>query len=83
MSSKLTIDEMAAELRICTRTFRRLIKKRNIPHYRVGRALRFDRSEVEACFRVAGDERSADHARPTPRPTRPHRGRFADRLGLD
>ena len=48
MSKPLTTEEMAAELRFCTKTFRRYVRKYNIPHGGLGRNMRFDRDEVWA-----------------------------------
>lgn len=42
----LTIKEMEDVLGVSSNTFRRLLKDEELPHYRVGRQLRFDLPEV-------------------------------------
>ncbi len=47
----MTTSEVAKYLRVHIRTLRRLIAHREIPHIRVGRSIRFFRSEIQAMGR--------------------------------
>jgi excisionase family DNA binding protein len=42
----LTLDELAAHLRLSQRTIRRLVAARRLPCVRIGRQLRFDPADV-------------------------------------
>ena len=42
----LTIEELAALLKVSPRTIRRIIKRRELPVIRIGRQLRFRRGSV-------------------------------------
>jgi len=54
MKSLLTVDELAAELRICERTARQLISERALPILRVGRCVRIRRSDLDAFLATKG-----------------------------
>jgi hypothetical protein len=45
---KLTLEEMAAELKVCPRTMKKYTSEYGIPHGGLGRDLRFDADEVWA-----------------------------------
>ncbi len=42
----LTLPEVASALRVSPKTIRRLVAGRGLPHYRLGRVLRFDPADV-------------------------------------
>lgn len=48
----LTFDEARALLNVSTRTMRRFVAERRIRHYKVGKALRFYASDVDAFLRA-------------------------------
>jgi excisionase family DNA binding protein len=50
----MTAAEVAAFLRVHIRTIRRLVAHREIPCIRVGKSVRFFRSEIESMGRKAG-----------------------------
>ena len=60
MAQRLTLEEMAAELRFTPKTLRKYITLYKIPHAGLGRDLRFDRAEVwehlKGIYAPAGDE---------------------------
>jgi excisionase family DNA binding protein len=52
------IDELAQQLGMSVRNIRRLVSERSIPHYKLGRLVRFDVDEVVAWLgasHVTGD----------------------------
>lgn len=77
---RLTLAEMAKRLNFTTKTLKKHVTERGIPHFKVGNSLRFDPAEVEAIFRVEATP-SRPTARKNPR-TINGPGRFAERLGL-
>lgn len=83
MGDKLKIDEMARELRISTRTFRRYLSEYKIPFYQVGRTKLFKPAEVEACLRTTV-EKTPDPKNVVAFPKKRARiqNRLADRLGI-
>ena len=52
----LSTDELAAWLKVDRRTVTTLVTEKKIPVYRVGRKLRFVRTEVAAALREGGPE---------------------------
>lgn len=44
----LTIDEVAAEYRVSTRTIRRLVADGKLPAFHIGRSVRLSREQVNA-----------------------------------
>ena len=53
-SPLLTATQLAARWRIPVRTIYAWARSNTIPHYRAGRLLRFDTTEVEEHFRSTG-----------------------------
>lgn len=47
-SALLTLDEVAAVLRVSKTSVYRLVERRELPFCRVGRSLRFTREDIEA-----------------------------------
>lgn len=76
---RLTLPEMAKRLNFSPKTFRKYVATLRIPHFMVGKAMRFDPVEVEAQFRVVPST-----PKPIARRTRAKNthGRFAERLGI-
>ncbi|MDH4148390.1 MAG: excisionase family DNA-binding protein [Acidimicrobiia bacterium] len=58
----LTADQVAAQLGVTRRFVRRLVAERRITFHRVGRFIRFDPADVDAC--VAAGRVEPIHARP-------------------
>jgi excisionase family DNA binding protein len=50
MAELQTAEEMAPELKVSARMLQRLAQRGEIPHYRIGRLLRFDREAVRAAL---------------------------------
>ena len=46
LTELLTLSEVAALLQVSLKTVRRLVANRRLPHFRVGRVLRFDPADV-------------------------------------
>jgi excisionase family DNA binding protein len=51
MARKLTLKEIAAHYGKSPRAFRDLVKREGIPHFKIGREMRFALSEVDAFLR--------------------------------
>ena len=47
METYLTVLEVAAVLKLSIQTIRRYVLKKEIPYHKVGRAVRFKRSEID------------------------------------
>ena len=47
METYLTVDEVAAALKLSVQTIRRYVLKREIPFHKINRAVRFKASEIE------------------------------------
>lgn len=59
----MTTDEVAAYLSCSISTVRRLVSRGQIPHYRLGRMLRFRRGELDAWLAQHRDGEPVDQVR--------------------
>lgn len=78
---KLTLSQMSARLKICSRTLSAQIKLLNIPHIRIGRSYRFDAERVELFLETVDLEPSKPVRRKVLRSQRLE-SKYAERLGL-
>jgi excisionase family DNA binding protein len=54
METYLTIDELAAALKLAVQTIRRYVLKREIPYHKIKKVIRFKPSEVERWIESGG-----------------------------
>jgi excisionase family DNA binding protein len=59
METYLTIDELAAALKLAAQTIRRYVLKREIPYHKIRKVIRFKPSEVERWIESGGLGNSA------------------------
>jgi excisionase family DNA binding protein len=59
METYLTIEELAAALKLAAQTIRRYVLKREIPYYKIKKVIRFKPSEVERWIESGGLKSSA------------------------
>jgi excisionase family DNA binding protein len=62
MEEYLTLDELAAWLKLSKSNVRRLAAERTLPGVKIGRLWRFARGEVEAWLKEQGQRRVAEAA---------------------
>jgi excisionase family DNA binding protein len=63
METYLTIDELAAALKLAAQTIRRYVLKREIPYHKIRKVIRFKPSEVERWIESGGLDSSTDRDR--------------------
>jgi excisionase family DNA binding protein len=60
METYLTIEELAAALKLAAQTIRRYVLKREIPYHKIRKVIRFKPSEIERWIESGGLDSSAD-----------------------
>ena len=60
METYLTIDELAAALKLAVQTIRRYVLNREIPYHKIRKVIRFKPSEVERWIESGGLDSSTD-----------------------
>jgi excisionase family DNA binding protein len=60
METYLTIEELAAALKLATQTIRRYVLNREIPYHKIKKVIRFKPSEVERWIESGGIDKSAN-----------------------
>jgi excisionase family DNA binding protein len=60
METYLTIEELAAVLKLAAQTIRRYVLKREIPYHKIKKVIRFKPSEVERWIESGGLDSSID-----------------------
>jgi excisionase family DNA binding protein len=60
METYLTIEELAAALKLAAQTIRRYVLKREIPYHKIKKVIRFKPSEVERWIESGGLDSAAD-----------------------
>lgn len=74
LSEYLKIEDISAYLNIKSKTLYAMVESGNIPHYRIGRLIRFKREDVDSWMKakkVIGSDRSGKFRRAT-RPGKPN-----------
>ena len=60
METYLTIEELAAALKLAAQTIRRYVLNREIPYHKIRKVIRFKPSEIERWIESGGLDSSAD-----------------------